>query len=360
MHVLETFAPLALQEGYDNAGLYCGEGADDIQKVMVCLDVTEQVIDEAISSGCDLVIAHHPVVFKPIKRLTGAHYTERILLKAIRHRIALYAAHTNLDNVLGGVNYKLAEKLRLNDVRILQPSAESLRKLVVFVPVENTDGVLAALGKAGAGQIGNYKNCSFRTEGKGSFLPNEEAQPFIGQQHVQEEVDENRIEVVFPKHITQQVLRAMRDAHPYEEVAYYLQEVLNANQESGAGAIGVLEREMSTLDFLAHLKQALDLKVIKHTHFERPIRRVAVCGGSGSFLLSKAMAQGADVFVSSDFKYHEFFEADNKIMVADVGHYESEQYTKELIVEILAKQLPELEMVCCKTVTNPVAYFADK
>lgn len=357
LNALERFAPLALQENYDNAGLYCGEPALEINKVLISLDITEQVIDEAIETGCQLVVAHHPVLFKPLRRLTGSSHVEKVLLKAIKHNIALYAAHTNLDNVIGGVNFTLAEKLGLRDVKVLFPMDNSLRKLEVFVPLGHTNQLLKALGEAGAGQIGNYKNCSFRAEGIGTFLPKEQANPHIGQVDKQEEVAENRVEVIFPHYLTSKILSAMYASHPYEEVAFYLHELANSNQESGAGAIGLLEKEMGMAEFCSHLRERLGLITFKHTPWAKAIKKVAVCGGSGSFLLKHAMAKGADAFVSADFKYHEFFDAEGKIMVADIGHYESENHTKELLGNIITSDLPGLSILSSKVNTNPVTYF---
>jgi dinuclear metal center YbgI/SA1388 family protein len=358
LQTIETFAPLSFQESYDNAGLYCGDRFSTVERVLVSLDITEEIVEEAIAQDCQLVMAHHPVIFKPIKRLVGDHYVERILLKAIRNGIALYAAHTNLDAVAGGVNYKLAQKIGLNQVQLLDPAGNSLRKLVVFVPVQNAPSLLEALYKAGAGQIGKYKNCSFRGEGTGTFMPDDQANPFIGKAHIQEEVRESRIEVLFPSHLTRPVLAAMRSSHPYEEVAYFVQELVNTNQDLGAGAIGNLARECAPEEFLALLRSVLPIQVIRHTPFKRNIKKVALCGGSGSFLLKKAMEAGADAFVSSDFKYHEFFDADGKILIADVGHYESEYHTKELIQEVLKSQYPDLEVVLSQVDTNPIRYFS--
>ncbi len=353
---LERVAPLAYQENYDNAGLYCGDLSTSVHRILTTLDITEEVIDEAIKLECQLIVAHHPILFKPIKRLVGQSYVERCLLKAVRHNVALYAAHTNLDNSHGGVNFKLAQKLGLRNVQVLEPMRESLSKLVVFVPLESTEHVLDALYKAGAGQLGNYKNCSFRVEGTGAFTPAEGAAPFIGQLHRQEEVKENRIEVFFPHYLSDQIVTKMREAHPYEEVAYYIQDISNLNQEAGAGAIGELETSLNAGDFLAHLKSVLPVEVVRFTPWTKKIHRVAVCGGAGSFLLKKAISRGADAFVSADFKYHEFFEAEGRVMIADIGHYESEFYTKELLLELLKAQGQEIEVFISTANTNPIRY----
>jgi len=355
--VLEDFAPPVLQENYDNVGLYCGDFTSDVQKILITLDVTEAVVEEAIVSKCQLIVAHHPVIFKPIKKLTGSNPVERVLLKAVRNDIAIYAAHTNLDNISGGVNFKLAEKIGLQNVRILQPVQNNLRKITVFVPNVHTEKVTNAMCDAGAGQIGNYKNCSFKVEGTGTFTPTENANPFMGVQNKKEEVTENRVEVMFPFYLESNVLKAMRATHPYEEVAYFLSEILNPNQDVGAGSIGELDKALSSADFLQLLKMNLNLGLIKYTPFSKEIKKVAVCGGVGSFLLKKAIASGADAFVSSDFKYHEFFDAEEKLMIADIGHYESEYYTKEVFFELFTKKIPNIAILFSTVNTNPVKYY---
>lgn len=355
--ILESEMPLALQESYDNAGLYCGETNQEVDKILLTLDITVEVVEEAIESGCRLIVAHHPLIFKPLKRLTESSYLEKALLLAIRNDIALYAAHTNLDNIKGGVSFKLAEKLCLKEVKVLAPMQNTLLQLVVFVPLDHTLPVLNALAKAGAGQIGNYRNCSFYTEGTGTFLPLDSATPFLGKTNEQTYVNENKVEVVFPFYMKSKVLEAMHKSHPYEEVAYFLTELGNQNQDVGSGAVGVLDRPYTTEDFLAHLKQALKLDCIRFTPLQKHIRTVAVCGGAGSFLLKTAIQANADAYVSADFKYHEFFDAENKIMIADVGHYESEFYTKELFCEILTKKIPNIALLFSTVNTNPVKYY---
>ncbi len=283
---------------------------------------------------------------------------ERAIILAIRHDIAIYAIHTNLDNVHTGVNRKICQKIGLKNLRILAPSKNTLSKLAAFVPKENTQAVLNALHEAGAGQIGNYKNCSFSLEGTGTFMPNEEADPHIGTALKQEYVTENRVEVIFPTHRENKVLRALRDSHPYEEVAYYVTPLTNENQEVGAGMIGEFDTPLEPLAFLQGLKNSMDLKVIRHTPLmNKPVKKVAVCGGAGSFLLPKAIQAGAQAFVSADFKYHEFFDADQKIVIADIGHYESEVFTKELLKEVLIKKFPTFAINFSKTVTNPISYL---
>lgn len=356
--LLEQWAPPSLQESYDNSGLLIGDKNQEINAALITLDITEEVIDEAIESGDDLIIAHHPFIFKGIKRIGNIHWIDRCIRKAIKHDIAIYAIHTNLDNVDTGVNKKICDKIGLNNTRILQPKKSTLSKLVVFVPTENKEALLEALYKAGAGNVGNYDHCSFQTEGTGTFRGNESSNPTIGTQGVEESVKETRIEVIVPQHASRSVLQAMKHAHPYEEVAYYLQELINENQDIGSGMIGTLEQSMDTKTFLTHLKKSMGLSVIRHTDLVKSnIQKVAVCGGSGSFLLSKAMAAGADIFITADFKYHDFFEANGDIIIADIGHYESEVFTKELLLDVLTKNFTKFAFRLSKVDTNPIKYL---
>jgi dinuclear metal center YbgI/SA1388 family protein len=355
---LESFAPLAYQEPYDNCGLLTGESGQEVSGILVTLDCTEAVVDEAVARGCNLIIAHHPILFKGVKKLTGANYVERTVIKAIRKNIGIYAIHTNLDNVHQGVNRKICEKIGLEQVRTLAPKPQTLTKLVTFIPPEQREKVLEALYAAGAGQIGNYENCSFSVEGKGTFKPNENANPAVGERLVQEVVSESRVEVIFPSYLESKVLRELKMAHPYEEVAYYFTSLNNVNQEVGSGMIGELPYSQEPSEFLKRLKVSMDLKVIRHTRLlDQPIKKIAVCGGSGSFLLPQARRAGADLYISADFKYHEFFDAEDQLIVADIGHYESEVFTKELLGEVLTKKFPTFAINFSTTVTNPISYL---
>ena len=358
INYLETIAPLGYQENYDNAGLITGRKDENVTGILICLDALEGVIEEAIQKKCNLVIAHHPIIFKGLKKINGKNYVERTIIKAIKHDIAIYASHTNLDHVHVGVNRKIAEKIGLIDWKILAPRADTLRKLVTFVPEANSKEVLAALNQAGAGQIGNYKNCSFRVTGTGTFEPNEAANPHIGTRNQPEEVAENRIEMIFPAVKGHEVMQALKNSHPYEEVAYYLQNVENQNQEVGAGMIGRLEKPMEVKKFMTHVKERMQLSCIRHTLIvNQKIGKVAVCGGSGSFLLPKALRQGADAYISADFKYHEFFDAEDKLIIMDIGHYESEVFTKELIYEIISKKFTNIAVDFTEQITNPISYY---
>ncbi|MDH4057948.1 MAG: Nif3-like dinuclear metal center hexameric protein [Cyclobacteriaceae bacterium] len=357
---LETIAPRAYQESYDNSGLLTGSPSQEITGVMITLDCIEEVVDEAIATKSNLIIAHHPILFKGLKKLTGSNYVERTIIKAIQNNIAIYALHTNLDNVHVGVNKKIAEKLGLKNVQILAPKANTLTKLVTFIPTEATEKVMKALHNAGAGEIGNYKNCSFQSEGTGTFMPNEIAKPTSGQANKQEVVKEIRAEVIFPSYQEAQVVSALKTTHPYEEVAYFLTSLSNENQEVGAGMVGDLEKPITPLEFLKQVKKSMGLTVIRHTQLlDSQVMKVAICGGSGSFLLPQAIRSGAQAFVTSDFKYHDFFDADKQILVADIGHYESEIFTKELIGDILREKFPTFALNFSGTITNPVRYLID-
>lgn len=355
---LESFAPLAYQESFDNAGLLTGDPGQQITGVLISLDCTEPVVEEAIAQDCNLIISHHPIIFRGLRKLTGSNYVERTVIKAIRHNIALYAIHTNLDNVHHGVNQKICEKIGLHHTQVLLPRRDVLTKLVTFVPNEHSGDVLTALYKAGAGKVGNYENCSFSIEGRGTFKPNEKANPTIGEKFVQEVVAETRVEVIFPNWLQSRVMAALRGAHPYEEVAYYLTPLSNPHQEIGSGMIGELDHAEEPSKFLKRLKTSMDLKVIRHTRLlDQPVKRVAVCGGSGSFLLPEARKAGAQVFISADFKYHQFFDAEDQLIIADIGHYESEVFTIELLGEVLTKKFPTFAINFSRSVTNPISYL---
>lgn len=354
---LEQLAPLSLQESYDNAGLQTGNPEEEVTGVLLTLDCTPAVLQEAIAHNCNLIIAHHPVIFRPLKGLTGRTEVERVIIQAIRHHIAIYACHTNLDNVLTGVNAKISQKLGLTRTRILSRKSGNLLKLVTYAPVADSPAVLEALHLAGAGQLGDYKNCSFQSVGTGSFMPAGQANPTIGQLGKQEYVAENRLEVLFPEHLKAKVMAALNAAHPYEEVAYDLYRLENVNQETGAGMIGYLPEPMPAPEFLTYLKAKMDLQLVRHTALPaKNILQVAVCGGAGSFLTQDAMRAGADVLVTADLKYHEFFAAEDKMMLADIGHYESEVFTKEIFYDTIVKKFTNFAVLKSIVNTNPVRY----
>ncbi|TKC00359.1 Nif3-like dinuclear metal center hexameric protein [Pedobacter cryophilus] len=356
---LEEFAPLNYQESYDNSGLIIGNQENEIHKALISLDCTEEIVDEAIANQCDIIISHHPIVFKGLKKFNGNNYVERVIIKAIENRIAIYAIHTNLDSVLNGVNGKICEKIGLKNCKILAPKTGLLKKLVFFVPLKNATEVRNAVFEAGAGSIGNYSECSFNTSGQGTFKANNEAKPFVGELNKLHEENEMRVEVIYPAPAEKKIMTALWENHPYEEVAYDIYALENTHQQVGSGMIGELETEISGLDFLHQLKEKMGLSVIRHTKIlDKKIKIIAVCGGSGSFLLPKAIQAKADIFITADFKYHEFFDADEKILIADIGHFESEQFTQELLLEIITKKFPNFAVRLTGNNTNPIKYLS--
>lgn len=358
IEVLEKYAPTAYQETYDNCGLLVGYKNKITTGVLCTLDVTEAVIDEAIANNCDLIVAHHPIIFSGLKKLNGNSYVERVVIKAIQNNIAIYAIHTNLDNIHNGVSQTMASKLGLTNTQVLLPKNNLLAKLMVFVPNSHVSQVQQAIFNAGAGSIGNYSECSFNTLGTGTYKANELANPFLGKTGIRHNEPETKVEVLFPMHLQTQILQALTQAHPYEEVAYDVVALQNTSRLIGSGMIGDLPEPIQEKDFLALLAKQFGLQAVRHTSLlNKPIQKVAVCGGSGSFLIKPAIAQKADVFVSADIKYHEFFDADGKILVADIGHYESEQFAPELLMDILRVNFPTFAVLKSKVITNPINYW---
>jgi dinuclear metal center YbgI/SA1388 family protein len=356
--LIENFAPLSYQESYDNAGLITGNSNQTVTGALLSLDCIEATIDEAIDKKCNLIIAHHPIIFGGLKKITGSNYVERTIIKAIQNNIAIYASHTNLDNVQQGVNAKIAQKLGLVNGRILAPKKQILKKLVTFVPQAQAENLRTALFEAGAGHIGNYDSCSFNTTGNGTFKGNDATQPFVGtpnQLHTEAEV---RIETVFLAHLQVKIISALLKNHPYEEVAYDIYSLDNALNNVGSGYIADLPEELTESQFLYTVKANLKAGILKHTHFTgKIIRKVALCGGSGQFLLKTAIAAGADAFITADFKYHEFFDAEGKILLIDAGHYETEQFTPEIFIELIQNKFPTFATYLSEINTNPVNYF---
>jgi len=355
---LESIAPLSYQEDYDNSGLIIGHPETEITSAIISLDCTEAIIDEAIRKNCKLIISHHPIIFRGIKKLNGKTYVERVVMKAIKNDIALYAIHTNFDTVLSGVNSKICQKLALENCTILSPKSGILKKLVTFCPTAQADAVRKALFTAGAGGIGNYSECSYNAEGFGTFKAGENTNAFTGEKGVQHREPEIRIEVIYTESIEKQVLSALHKAHPYEEVAFDLYKLSNSHPQIGSGMIGWLGQEMDEMFFLKFIKEQFNTKVIRHSALRgKKIKCVAVCGGSGGFLLPQAIHEGADIFITADYKYHEFFDADGKIVIADVGHFESEQFTQELLLEIITKKFPNFALHLTEHNTNPINYL---
>ena len=356
--VLEKMAPTFLQEDYDNAGLIIGDRNTECSGVLLALDTTEEIIKEAKAKNCNLIIAHHPIVFRGLKRINGRNYVERAVISAIKNDVAVYASHTNLDNVIDGVNGKLADKLELINRTVLSPKGQLLMKLTVYVPESHFQILEQALFNAGGGNLGNYSECSFVSEGVGSFKPGENADPFSGEIGKRQFINEKKIELVFPLWLQSKVITAMKSTHPYEEVAYELTTLENTYQQTGSGLLGELSEAMEESSFLNHLATITGIKVVRHTPLlGKKIKKVAICGGAGSFLTTRAISSGADIFVTSDVKYHEFFDADGEIVLADIGHFESEQFTIDLFYDVLRQNFPNFAVLKTELITNPVRYF---
>jgi dinuclear metal center YbgI/SA1388 family protein len=355
---LEAIAPPSLQEGYDNAGLLTGDAGWECTGALCTLDATEEVVREAIARKCNLIVAHHPIVFGGLKKINGKNYVEKAVIAAIKNDIAIYAIHTNLDHVMAGVNGKMADRLGLVKRSILVPKASTLKKLFTFVPLAQAEQVRAAIFAAGAGHIGQYNECSFGVEGIGTFKGGEGTNPFVGQPGERHEEKELKLEVIFPAHLQAAVVRALIAAHPYEEVAYDVVDLANTHPGIGAGLLGELPDLMEENALLALIKQQFGLTVIRHTPLlDKPVRKVALCGGVGSFLVSKALAAGADIYITADMKYHEFFDANGRMVIADIGHYESEQFTADLLVTVLQEKFTTFAVLKSEVKTNPVHYF---
>ena len=358
VHLLENYAPLAYAESFDNVGLLVGDKNEKLTGVLVTLDTLESIVDEAIEANCNLIVSFHPIIFKGLKSLTGKSYVERTVLKAIKNNIAIYAIHTALDNHINGVNDIISDTLELKNKQILIPQTQTIKKLVTFVPNKNADTLRAALFNAGAGSIGNYNKCSFNIEGIGTFNGNDNSNPVIGERGITQFENETQISITFTKHLESQILSALFKNHPYEEVAYEITTIENTNQHIGIGMIGELDQAMPETEFLAYLKTKMKTNTIRHSALQgKPIKKVAVLGGSGAFAISAAKAKGADIFVTADLKYHDFFSAENALVLADIGHYESEQFTKNGLVAHLTKKISNFAIVLSNKNTNPVKYF---
>lgn len=355
---LESQAHPSLQEPYDNAGLITGNNDWSCTGILCSLDATEDVVNEAIAKKCNLIAAHHPIIFGGLKKINGKNYVERAIITAIKNDIAIYAIHTNLDSVAAGVNGRIAEKIGLTNTSILDPKSGTLKKLFCFAPVDKAEQVRNAIFAAGGGNISNYSECSFNTEGTGTFKGGEGAKPYVGEIGKQHQEKEIRIEVIFPAFLEGRILSAMKAAHPYEEVAYDVVALANMHPGVGSGIVGELPYPVTEMELLGQIKRIFNVPVVRHTSFlNRPVKKVAVCGGAGSFLISKALAAGADMYITADMKYHEFFDANDRMLIADIGHYESEQFTIDLLKEILEQKFPTFAVLKTEVKTNPVHYF---
>jgi dinuclear metal center YbgI/SA1388 family protein len=355
---LESIANPSLQESYDNSGLITGNPGWDCNGIVISLDATEEVINEAIATKANLVVAHHPIIFSGLKKINGKNYVEKAVITAIKNDIAIYAIHTNLDNVINGVNGKMAQLLGLKDCTILSPKSNTFKKLYTFVPAAQAEQVRNAIFQAGGGNIGNYSECSFNAEGTGTFKAGDNTNPFVGEKGERHQENEIKIEVIFPAWLENKIVSALKSAHPYEEVAYDIISLANQHPGTGSGLVGELENPVEEKAFLNQVKNTFKCSVIRHTELKgKPVKKVALCGGAGSFLTGAAIAAGADVYITADMKYHEFFDANGRMVIADIGHYESEQFTIDLLKEVLEQKFPTFAVLKTGVITNPVRYF---
>ncbi|MGJ8550951.1 Nif3-like dinuclear metal center hexameric protein [Winogradskyella wichelsiae] len=355
---LHNLAPLAYAEDFDNVGLLVGDKNESVTGILVTLDTLEEVIDEAIENKCNLIVSFHPIIFKGLKKLTGKTYVERVVIKAIKNNIAIFSIHTALDNAFQGVNSIICDQLGLLSKKVLIPQTGTIKKLQTYVPKENAEALRIALFEVGAGSIGNYESCSFNVEGEGTYLGNENSNPVIGKKgefHTEKEI---AISITYTKHLESSILKTLFEMHPYEEVAYEITTLENTNQHIGIGMIGELETALETKDCLNFIKTRMNTECIKHSKsLSKPIKKIAVLGGSGSFAIPAAKAMNADLFITADLKYHDFFSAENDIILADIGHYESEQFTKSFLVDYLSKKITNFAIILSKTNTNPIKYL---
>lgn len=355
---LEDFAPIATAEDFDNVGLLVGSADTPLKGILITHDTLEEVVEEAISKKCNLIVSFHPIIFSGLKKLNGKNYVERAVIKAIKNDIAIYAIHTALDNHHLGVNKMICNKIGLQNTKILLPKKEIIKKLTTYVPKSEANELRKKLFEAGAGAIGNYEECSFNIEGTGSFKATIDANPSIGTKNKLHFEEEIQIGVTFPKHLEDKVLKALFHAHSYEEVAYEVVTLDNAHQQIGMGMIGELPEATNEEEFLSLIKKTFDAGGIRHSQLlGKKLKKIAVLGGSGSFAIEAAKNAGADFFITADLKYHDYYKAEQKLVVADIGHYESERFTKNILHSHLSKKISNFAIILSNTKTNPIKYY---
>lgn len=355
--VIENYAPLSLQESYDNAGLICGSLDNEVSSVLLCTDVTEAVIDEAIAGNFNLIISHHPLSIQPLKNLLPDNWIKRCLIRAIKNDLNIYAAHTNMDAVPKGVSGKIADKLELTKREILKKEGK-LYSLTFYTPLREAEKVRQAVLDTGAGHIGNYSHCSFNSTGTGTFLSGKDSHPFCGEPSSLHHEEEIKTEITVPDYLLASAVKRLKEVHPYEEPVWNSVCIDNTNPLTGFGIIGELEQAVDTREFLERIKTIFHCGMIRHTALCKPqVKRIAVCGGSGAFLIRQAISAGADLYITGDIKYHDFFNTENRLILADIGHYESEQYTKEIFYELVTKKISKFAVQFSKVNTNPINYL---
>jgi len=357
LDILDELAPLAYAEDFDNVGLLVGNQNQNITGILVTHDALENVVTEAVDKKCNLIVCFHPIIFSGLKKLTGKTYVERAVIKAIKNDIAIYAVHTALDNMPDGVSHTMCEALGLSNTKVLIPKKNQLQKLVTYVPAAHKENLLSHVYAAGAGHIGKYKDCSFSLSGNGTYTPLTGAQPHSGSVGQASLEPEEQIHLILGKHKQSAVLKALFTHHPYEEVSYEITNLENENQHLGLGMIGELDKEQDEQAFLNHIKSVFKTGGVRHSALlGKKIKKVAVLGGSGAFAIAAAKAQGADVYITADLKYHDYYQAENKILLADVGHFESERFTKSHIARYLTKKLTNFAVILSSKNTNPINY----
>lgn len=345
-------------EDFDNVGLLCGNADREVTGILVCHDALEAVVDEAAEAGCNLIVCFHPIIFSGLKSLTGKNYVERAVMKAIENKIAIYAVHTAWDNDYFGVNYRICEELKLKNQTILMPKKHGLQQLVVYVPKDYSEKVKQAAFDAGAGNIGFYDECSFSVSGKGNFRPLPGSDPFEGEECVRESTEEDVLYFIFESYRQKKVLAKVREAHPYEEMAYQIYQLENENAYEGLGRYGDLEEEMEECEFFNLVKETFALQVIRHSEsIGKKIRRIGVLGGSGASGISAALAAGCDAYLTGDLKYHDFFRAEGRMLLCDIGHFESERFVTQQLFQIFSEKFTKFAVLKSNVNTNPVKYF---
>ena len=355
--LLDDKYPFCYAEDYDNVGLIIGDEQNKVKGIIVCLDAIESVIDEAIEKNCNVIVSFHPIIFEGLKKITNTNYVEKAVNKCIKDNISLISIHTAMDNSIVGVNKIICDKLKLNKTRILIPKKGTIKKLTTYVPEKNLEDLKNKLYTSGAGTIGNYDECSFSVKGIGTFKGNSKSNPIIGKKGSQTKIEEVKVTFTFPAHKEQQVLQTLKINHPYDEYAFEIISTENINKDIGLGMIGELDKGMSENEFINYIKIKMNTKIIRHSELTgRSIKTVAVLGGSGSFAINNAISENVDVYITSDLKYHDFFKADKKILLTDIGHYESEQYTKNAIHTYLTEKITNFAIVLAETNSNPVKY----
>ncbi|MBC7556595.1 MAG: Nif3-like dinuclear metal center hexameric protein [Chryseobacterium sp.] len=355
---LGNLFPLQEAEDFDNVGLLCGNLEREVSGILICHDALESVVEEAISKNINFIVAFHPIIFSGLKSITGKNYVEKSVLKALENKIAIYAIHTSFDNDYFGVNFKICETLGLKNQKILMPKKNALKQLQVYVPKEYSESVKESLFNAGAGNIGFYDECSFKISGDGTFRPTEGSKPFSGTLNIRENANEDGISVIFESYKLNKILTAMKSAHPYEEVAYQVINLDNENQYSGLGRFGEFEEDLDIEDFLKLIKEKFNLKVIKYSQTSnKKIKKVGVLGGSGASGISSAIENSCDAYLTGDLKYHDFFSVEDKMLLCDIGHFESEQYIVDQLFEKLSQKFTTFAILKSGENTNPIKYF---